>query len=168
MAERLTWLAPQRPSRRWQVPRVCMVAGAALTEAAWHAFREQFGVPLRAIYGSTEVGVVTIDAAPADEVRPGGAGRVATGVEVRIGDDPRAPVPAGEAGRIWVQSPLCMEGYGYPPRLEAEEAIDGWQPMRDRGRMTEDGHLTVVGRTDEAFKTRGAGCVRGRRRLVPS
>ena len=154
MAEMLTRLAMRRPSRRWRVPPMCTVAGAPLTEAAWHAFRRQFGVPLRTIYGSTEAGMVTIDAAPADEVQPGRAGQVATGIELCIGDDPRSPVPADVAGQIWVRTPLYMKGYGYPPRLELPDAIDGWRPMPDRGRRSEDGYLTVVGRTDEAFKTR--------------
>jgi acyl-coenzyme A synthetase/AMP-(fatty) acid ligase len=134
---------------------MCTVAGAPLAPAQWRAFRERFGVPLRAIYGSTEVGMVTIDAAPADQVRPGCAGQVAPGIEVRIGEDPRSPVAAEVAGRIWVRSPLYMEGYGYPPRIDRDDAIDGWRPMADRGRLDADGNLTIVGRIDGAFKTRG-------------
>jgi len=134
---------------------MCTVAGAPLSEAQWHAFRERFGVALRAIYGSTEVGMVSIDAAPADEIRPGSAGQVAPGIEVRIGEDPCSPVPADVAGQIWVRSPLFMQGYGYPPRLERPDAVDGWRPMPDRGSLAEDGTLTIAGRTDEAFKTRG-------------
>jgi acyl-coenzyme A synthetase/AMP-(fatty) acid ligase len=155
MAEMLTRAVAGRRSRAWRVPPVCTVAGAALTEAAWHGFRNRFGVALRAIYGSTEAGMVSIDGAPADEVRPGRAGQAASGIEVRIGDDPRSPLAADEVGRIWVRSPLYMKGYGYPPRLEVPDDIDGWRPMPDRGRLGKDGHLTVVGRADEAFKTRG-------------
>lgn len=155
MAEMLTRAVEGRRSRAWRVPPMCTVAGTALTEAAWHGFKDRFGVSLRAIYGSTEAGTVSIEGAPADEIRPGRAGQVARGIEVRIGDDPRAPVAGDEIGRLWVRSPLYMQGYGYPPRLELPEDIDGWRPMADRGRLSKEGHLTVVGRADQAFKTRG-------------
>lgn len=155
MAEVLTRAVARHEAGRWRVPEMCTVAGAPLAPAQWHAFRDRFGVALRAIYGSTEVGMVTIDSAPADQVRPGRAGQVAPGIEVRIGDDPRSPVAAEAAGRIWVRSPLFMEGYGYPPRLERDDGIDGWRPMADRGRLDDDGNLAIVGRIDSAFKTRG-------------
>jgi long-chain acyl-CoA synthetase len=155
MAEMLTRLAERRPSGRWRVPAMCTVAGAPLTVAAWRAFRKRFGVPLRAIYGSTEVGVVSIDAAPSDEVRPGRAGQAPPGVEVLIGDDPRAPGSPGGAGRIWVRSPLYMEGYGYPPELEQPPAIDGWRALADRGWLDDGGNLYIAGRADDAFKTQG-------------
>lgn len=155
MAEMLTRAVEGKRSRAWHVPPVCSVAGTALAEAAWHAFKDRFGVSLRAIYGSTEAGVVSVEGAPADEIRPGRAGQVATDIEVRIGDDPRSPLAVDEIGRIWVRSPLYMRGYGYPPRLEVPDDIDGWRPMPDRGRLGRDGDLTVVGRTDTAFKTRG-------------
>jgi acyl-coenzyme A synthetase/AMP-(fatty) acid ligase len=155
MADMLTRLVARTPARRWRVPAMCTVAGAPLSEAQWHAFRERYGVALRAIYGSTEVGMVSIEAAPADAIRPGSAGQVAPGIEVRIGEHPGSPLPAGVAGSIWVRSPLFMRGYGYPPRLELPDAIDGWRPMPDRGRLAADRTLSIVGRTDEVFKTRG-------------
>ena len=153
MAQMLARLARQRSLRRSHVPPICSVAGASLSEETGRAFREEFAVSLRVIYGSTEAGMVSMDDL-SEEPRWDGGARVAPGVEVSIGDDPRAPVTSGQPGRIWIRSPFYMEGYGYPPTLARPDGLDGWWPMADRGRLSDDRRLAVLGRVDDAFKTR--------------
>ena len=96
-------------------PPIAMFAGR-LTPPVCRAFEARFGVPLRQMYGTTETLTVTADLAPASDVRSETAGHPLPGVRVRIGEDPHSPHPAGTSGRIWVQSPWVMEGYGFPPR----------------------------------------------------
>jgi acyl-coenzyme A synthetase/AMP-(fatty) acid ligase len=80
-------------------------------------------------------------------------GRPAPGVAVRIGDDPRRPASTGTSGRVWYSSPWYMEGYGFPGALEPREEIEGWYPTTDLGVLDATGALTLLGRSDDCFKT---------------
>jgi acyl-CoA synthetase (AMP-forming)/AMP-acid ligase II len=137
-------------------PPFCATAGR-LSRAVCENFQTRFGVPLRQLYGTTETGIVTVDAAPAHEVRSETAGQPLPGVEIRIGDHPEAPVAAGALGRIWLRSPLyMMDGYGFPPDLQPRKIVDGWWPTPDAGHLDERGALTIAGRLDDCIRT-GAG-----------
>jgi long-chain acyl-CoA synthetase len=133
-------------------PRVCEVAGRLPARVA-RAFQERFGIPLRGTYGATEAGVVTVDPAPPGAVRLGTSGRVVPGAAIAIGDDPRSPLPAEEAGHIWTRCPWMMAGYGYPPELTPPEDVAGWWPTPDLGWLDHEGYLTLVGRRDDIVRT---------------
>ena len=116
-------LGRARLSGTHPAPAVCVVGGRVSSEIA-RRFLGRFGVPLRQCYGTTETGSIAVDGAPSDRVRSDTAGRPLAGVDVRIGDDPRVPLQAGHAGRIWLSTPTyMMDGYGFPPDL---------RPARDR------------------------------------
>jgi acyl-CoA synthetase (AMP-forming)/AMP-acid ligase II len=134
-------------------PPVCLVGGRPSADAA-RRFRERFGVPPRQVYGTTETGSIAVDAAPDAEVRSDTAGRPVRGVTVRVGDDPRAPLPSGVLGRIWLSAPeYMMRGYGFPPGIEPPGTVDGWWGTPDVGVLDASGHLTVSGRLDDCFRT---------------
>ena len=134
-------------------PPVCIIGGRVSADVA-RRFKERFGVPLRQLYGTTETGTVSVDAAPGAEVRSGTAGRPLPGVDLRIGDDPRRPVPVGTLGRIWLSTPrFTMDGYGFPPDLESPETVDGWWATPDVGQLDEAERLTVSGRLDDCFRS---------------
>jgi acyl-CoA synthetase (AMP-forming)/AMP-acid ligase II len=87
-------------------------------------------------------------------VRSDTAGRALAGVDVRIGDDPRVPLQAGQAGRIWLSTPAyMMDGYGFPPDLDLPETVDGWWGTPDVGVLDDRGALVVSGRLDDCFRT---------------
>jgi O-succinylbenzoic acid--CoA ligase len=46
-----------------------------------------------------------------------------------------------------------MAGYGFPGALEPREEIDGWFPTSDLGVLDAAGVLTLLGRSDDCFKT---------------
>lgn len=134
-------------------PPICVAGGRVSSEVA-RRFLERFGVPLRQCYGTTETGTIAVDGVPAERVRSDTAGRALTGVEVRIGDDPRAPAPASSSGRIWLSTPAyMMDGYGFPPDLEPPDTVDGWWGTPDIGALDARGSLAVSGRLDECFRT---------------
>jgi long-chain acyl-CoA synthetase len=133
-------------------PPVCLIGGRVPADVA-QRFEERFGVPLRSYYGSTETGSISVDVAPASEVRSDTTGRPVPGVRLCIGD-PRAPYPAGTLGRIWVSSPqYLMQGYGFPPDLEPPETVNGWWATPDVGSLDATGSLTIAGRLDDCFRT---------------
>jgi acyl-CoA synthetase (AMP-forming)/AMP-acid ligase II len=134
-------------------PPICVVGGRLSADVA-RRFRERFDVSLRQCYGTTETGSIALDVASADDVRSDTAGRPMPGVAVRIGDDPRVLLPAGTPGRIWLSTTeYMMDGYGFPPRIEPPEMIDGWWGTPDTGTLDARGHLTVSGRVDDCFRT---------------
>ena len=134
-------------------PPTCVMGGRLSAEVS-RRFTERFGVTLRQLYGTTETGSVTVDAGATAGVRPGTAGRPIPEVELRIGDDPRAPLAAGTPGRIWLSTPrYMMEGYGFPPHVEPPQSVDGWWSTPDVGLLDDAGCLTVVGRVDDCFRT---------------
>jgi acyl-CoA synthetase (AMP-forming)/AMP-acid ligase II len=134
-------------------PAPPVVTNWSVSERVFDAFRARFGVPVRNGYGLSEFGMVTFDASPAEKVRFGTAGQAIPGVEIRIGSDPRTPLPAGKAGPIWVRSPWYMEGYGFPPNLTRPEHQAGWRRTPDVGRLEESGDLVLLGRADDAVIT---------------
>jgi acyl-CoA synthetase (AMP-forming)/AMP-acid ligase II len=132
-------------------PPRCMINGR-LSSAIARAFEARFGVRPRPVYGLTEQGPVALDDGPDSAVRPDTAGRPLPGIGLRVGDDPRAPLPPGQVGRVWISNPWRMEGYGYPPSLERPESVDGWWASPDLGWLDEAGYLTLAGRTDDCLR----------------
>jgi len=135
------------------VPPVCIVS-TPITKEVFGAFRDRFGVGLRQAYNTTETGTITLDDSPADQIQPDTVGRPLPGVEVRIGDHPSRPVARGGEGQIWVRTPGLMAGYGFPPRLDRRDEVDGWWPTQDLGTLRADGHVVLGGRRDDAIRTR--------------
>lgn len=141
---------PHSDTRR--APAICIFAGRA-TDAVSRSFHARFGVHLRQLYGTTETLTITADLAPDRDVRSHTAGRLLSGVTMRIGETPDAPVAAGESGRIWVRSPALAEGYGFAGALASLDSRDGWWASPDAGRMDTDGTLTLLGRLDDYVRT---------------
>jgi acyl-CoA synthetase (AMP-forming)/AMP-acid ligase II len=135
------------------MPRVVEVGGGPVPDAVFRTFAARFGVPARPAYGSTECGTITTDTAPAEACRPIAVGRALPGVGLRIGSDPRDPLPVGVPGQIWARTPWQMAGYGYPPDVRPGPAIEGWSATEDVGFLDDEGYLTLLGRMDECFKT---------------
>ena len=81
-----------------------------------------------------------------DCYRLGTVGVPLEGTEVRIGAD----------GEVQIRGPNVMAGYHHMPELTAAAFTDdGWLRTGDKGRLDDDGYLTIVGRIKEMFKTSG-------------
>lgn len=72
------------------------------------------------------------------------------GVEIRIVDDERNPLPANEVGEIAVRSHGVMKGYLNNPE-ETRKVLDeeGWFYTGDLGKLDDNGNLHFVGRKKE-------------------
>lgn len=76
----------------------------------------------------------------------GTVGQVFDGSEVRLSDD----------GEVQVKGPCVMDGYHNLPDKTAETLTDdGWLRTGDRGKLDDQGFLTITGRLKELFKTSG-------------
>ncbi|MFO8133104.1 MAG: long-chain-fatty-acid--CoA ligase [Thermoplasmatota archaeon] len=68
------------------------------------------------------------------------------GVEVRVVDDRRRPLPPGEVGEIAIRGNV-MQGYYNMPEATAEAVDDGgWYYSGDLGVIDSDGYLSITGR----------------------
>jgi len=135
--------------------RVVVCTGAPLREEVRTAVRELLGDVVYDLYGSTEMGWVTI-ATPADQRRkPGTVGRPVEGVTLRIVGADGAQVPNGTPGEVWASSALLMQGYLDDPELERERIRDGFVSVRDVGYLDGDGYLHLVDRADDMIISGG-------------
>ncbi|EGT3573742.1 medium-chain fatty-acid--CoA ligase [Citrobacter amalonaticus] len=109
---------------------------------------QQRGIKLLSVYGSTESSphaVVNLDDPPSRVMNSDGY--AAAGVEIRIVDDARNPVPAGVEGEEASRGPNVFMGYLDEPELTAR-ALDreGWYYSGDLCRMDEAGYIKITGR----------------------
>jgi long-chain acyl-CoA synthetase len=124
-----------------------LFVGGAFTEPATLQFFYDLGIPVANGYGLTEAGTaVTLnDFSP---FHPDTVGRPLPGMEVRISNP-----GADGIGEVTVRSKTVMSHYLDDPELTAETIVDGWLITGDLGRMTETGHLQLLGRKKNMIVT---------------
>ncbi len=111
-------------------------------------------------YGLTECGVVSICRQGDDfDTIANTAGRALPGVDVRVVDDQRQAVPAGQPGRILVRGHHVMQGYFNDPESTAR-AIDaeGWLDTGDIGWRDARGYIKVTDRASDMYICGGFNC----------
>ena len=113
-------------------------------------------------WGMTECPSVT-SSAPFEppEVRCGTDGRISPGCEVRVVDPDGREVGPGEVGEFLIRGPQRALGYLNPEHTRAEFDAEGWFRTGDLGFLTEDGILTMTGRSKEIIN-RGGEKISGR------
>lgn len=132
--------------------RVVATSGSALPGDLATRWMDRFGDSLYNLYGSTEVGQVSV-AGPTDlRADPDTAGMPLRGITVRILDDNDNEVAAGVTGQIMIESAARFDGYtdGGGKRMVGALMSSG-----DRGRLDADGRLFVDGRTDDMIISGG-------------
>ena len=139
-------------AQRLSTLRLTASSGSALPGDLPERWMDTCGDHLYSLYGSTEVGQVSV-ATPEDlRAAPGTAGRPLPGVRVRLVDHELVDVPVGRVGRILVESSMHFDGYtsgGTKPTHGSHMEIG------DQGRFDADGRLFVVGRADDMIITGG-------------
>lgn len=89
--------------------------------------------------------------------RPGTEGRVRPSVSVEIVDEADRPVPHGDTGILRVRSVgMASQLYQGRNRATGDRIRDDWAYTGDLARLSEDGFLTVVGRTSDLIIRGGA------------
>ena len=141
---------PDRESFDVSTLRVCVSGGAALPVEVLRGFEAAFGCVILEGYGLSETSPVACFNHPDRERKPGSIGTPIEGVEMRLVDDHRHEVPAGEIGEIAIRGHNVMKGYWNRPEATAD-AIDssGWFYSGDIARVDEDGAYFIVDRKKE-------------------
>lgn len=129
--------------------RIVSSSGAPLQPALKRKVEDLLGIPLHNGYGVTECSPTIAQADIDEPCRDISVGRVFPGVEIKIVGVNGSTVAEGEAGELRVRGPNVMKGYYRSPE-DTSAVIDpeGWFNTRDLARL-EDGHLYIMGRTQE-------------------
>jgi malonyl-CoA/methylmalonyl-CoA synthetase len=135
--------------------RLFISGSAPLLEDTFKGFESRTGQTILERYGMTETGMNTSNPLQGER-RAGTVGHPLPGVQLRITGSGHAPVADGEVGDIEVQGPNVFAGYWRMPEKTAEEfTADGFFVTGDKGRIDEDGYLSIVGRSKDLIITGG-------------
>lgn len=108
------------------------------------AIRERLGCPVASLYAREECGLISCTDPFDPPERAATVGRPVPGVQVRIVDAERRPLPRGKRGQVAVRSPQMMAGYHGAAEATAQ-ALDreGWFYTGDEGWVGDDGDLRL-------------------------
>ena len=95
------------------------------------------------------------DGTEKEQQRLASAGRPQIYNEIRIVDDNRQPLPAGQVGEVLIRGEQVMQRYWNNESATAETKRDGWIASGDYGRIDEDGFLYIVGRKKDVIVSGG-------------
>ena len=129
--------------------RVGFAAGAPCPPEVVQAVESRMGCTLHIAYGMTETGAYGTMVRSEDslEKRAHTVGRPLPGMELKIVDEERNPVPVGQRGEAALRGRALMKGYYKQPEATAQAVdADGWFYTGDLGIVDEEGYLHIVGR----------------------
>jgi long-chain acyl-CoA synthetase len=110
-------------------------------------FEEAFGCVVIEGYGLSETSPVASFNHPDRDRKPGSIGTPVEGVEMRVVDEDRNPVPDGEVGEVAIRGHNIMKGYWRKPEATAAAIdADGWFYTGDMARVDDDGYFFIVDR----------------------
>jgi acyl-CoA synthetase (AMP-forming)/AMP-acid ligase II len=116
-------------------------------------FEARFMVPVREVYGMTEIGAGTfLPLAATDMVGSGSVGIAAPFRRLKIVDEMGAEVARGGVGELWVSGRGLFSGYNNLPEVSAEALAGGWMRTGDLFRQDELGYYYLVGRLKDMVR----------------
>jgi fatty-acyl-CoA synthase len=144
--------------------RLVVCGGSAVPRSLMERFESDHGVRIIQGWGMTETSPLAALAYPPRGVELGTteemdwraqAGRVLSGVELRIVDDAGNPMPwDGEAvGEIEVRGPWVTASYYLDPATEKFD--DGWLRTGDVGSVEPNGFIRITDRAKDVIKSGG-------------
>ena len=141
--------------------RVIRTGSANLPPAVIEKAEKAFGCPVVKAGGAMEAcsfGQVGID--DPEHIRLGPSiGKVMDGGEICVVDAAGNPLPAGEAGELWIRGPATSSGYFRNPEATVEAwgtlGPDGWFRTGDVATVDADGYVSLIGRIKEMINRGG-------------
>lgn len=122
--------------------KVALSGGSAMGPDVYRFFHAM-GVPLRNVYGTTEMGLFTVHQGDSYDVESVGhwmqTGSRWSDLEWRITDE----------GELWVLGGPGFRGYHEKPDKTAAKMTDGWFRTEDAVTMTDDGELVFLDRMED-------------------
>lgn len=134
--------------------RLCASAGEALTTETYHAWEDQFGLPIFEGFGTTEMLSIFISNGAGVSPQPGSLGKPVPGYEVKVVNEHGRELPPGEIGHLVVRGPTGTL-YWRDHKAQREVMWHGWNHVGDYGYYDDDGYFWHVARQDDTIKSGG-------------
>ena len=128
-------------------------ASAPLPAAAREQMTARLGVAVVESYGMTEA-ASQITATPLDGCHPPGSVGHPVGVELEVVAPDGQQCAAGVVGRVRIRGESVISGYADGVGTERFDAA-GWLDTGDLGRVDNEGHLYLAGRSDDVVNCGG-------------
>lgn len=128
--------------------RFAMCGSAPVPAEVLKAFEETFNCLVIEGYGLSESTCRSTFNPPDTRRRPGSCG-LPIGNEMKVVDEEKGEVPAGELGEIVLRGPNILKGYYKNPEATAEAFRNGWFHTGDIGYRDEDGYFYIVDRKSD-------------------
>jgi acyl-CoA synthetase (AMP-forming)/AMP-acid ligase II len=153
------WRLCLRVDRLRELPALTRLGagGAPFGADLEQALRERLpGARLHDVYGLSEThSPATLLRDDEFATRPGSVGRVLPCMEAQVRADDGTPLPAGEAGGLWLRGSLVTTGYAHDEAATRAAVVDGWFDTGDVARMDADGFVWVLDRTKDMINHGG-------------
>ena len=155
--KRLVTLPPGELERADLSSMRCLIANAAPVP---YALKQEVVAKLGdgflyEVYGSTELGIVTV-LKPADQLRkPGSCGKVYGGIEVKLVREDGTDADVGEPGELFIRTGLAMDGYHRTDEQLAELSDGGWKSVGDVAYRDDEGFLFINDRKKDMIISGG-------------
>lgn len=124
-------------------------AGAPIPPVVIERAYKLLGMRVCSAWGMTENGAITITE-PARALEKSGVsdGRAVPGIEVKVVDENRNPLPTGVIGDLFVRGASLFAGYLKRPQLNNTDE-NGWFDTGDRAFIDNEGYIRIAGRTKD-------------------
>lgn len=142
---------------------ICGTGSAPCPPDLARQVQERFGCAIHIGYGTTEIGggISATSVEDSADRQAETVGRAMSGMEVRVVDEARRPLPPGQVGELACRSESRMLGYYRAPDLTQEVLDeDGWYYTGDLAVMDEEGFIRIVGRKKDLI-------IRGGQNIYP-
>ena len=135
----------------------CLIANAApvpyaLKQEVFEKLGDWF---LYEVYGSTELGIVTVMQPKDQMAKPGSCGRTYGGIDVRIVADDGSEASTGDPGELFIRTRLAMDGYHRTDEKLTEIEAGEWQSVGDVAYVDDDGFLFICDRLKDMIISGG-------------
>ncbi len=133
-----------------------IMTGSSTVPVAYLETLHARGVPVGQVYGTTETGPVSIVLPlPEAMARVGASGWPHPQAQVKLIDAQGQAVGPGETGEVCIRAANLMRGYWSAQGMTGMGLQDGWFHSGDLGQRTEDGCITIVGRSKDMIISGG-------------
>ncbi len=107
------------------------------------------------VYGSTEMGIITV-LRPEDQLRkPGSCGKPYGGIEFRIVREDGTEADVGEQGELFMSTGLAMDGYHRTEEQLSEHEGGKWKSVGDIAYADDEGYLHICDRKKDMIISGG-------------